>query len=295
MFILGRLLKIFNLEAVKRNDFNSPLPDVEHLRKTRSIWDKPSGLSGVKTDLAAMSVYLETLTKSYGAELDMLPGYEDLLKMKLGWGMPYLDLQTLYLSLRVIRPKRYFEVGSGLSTHVASLALKKNAEEGNPCEITCVEPYPSPEFTRFENIRLISKEVQELPSDFFDILEDGDVLFVDSSHIVKVGGDVPFTHLEVLPRLKKGVVIHVHDTPFPYNTPFPADFWIFNPEVPSMFWTEAMLTQAFLCFNDSFEVLLSTPMLRQSREEILRATFPRYKGVHEEPNTFSSLWMKRVK
>ena len=62
-----------------------------------------------------------------------------------------------------------------------------------------------------------------------------------------------------------------------------------------MFWTEAMLTQAFLSFNDSFKIILSTPLLRHDREDVLRKAFPRYQGVDAQPNTFSSLWLRRVK
>ena len=295
MAVLNRLLKIFNLTAVKRNDFNSPLPDVEALRRNRKRWDRPSALHGVAYDLDAMTARLEELVQKAGPELESLPTFDELLALRLGWGMPYLDLQTLYLTLRHQGPRQYVEIGSGLSTHVARLALAKNSREGKPCSVTCIEPYPSEGLAAMQDVELIAKEVQDVEPSFFDRLGDGDVLFIDSSHIVKLDSDVPFLLLEVLPRLRPGVIIHVHDTPFPFNTPFPSDFWLFDEKVPPMFWTEAMLTQAFLSFNDSFKIILSTPLLRHDREDVLRKAFPRYQGVDAQPNTFSSLWLRRVK
>ena len=97
------------------------------------------------------------------------------------------------------------------------------------------------------------------------------MLFIDSSHIVKIDGEVPYLYLEVIPRLKKGVITHIHDTPFPYNVPYPPQLWIFDREWP-VFWNEAMLLQAFLCYNDAFKILVSMPLLRYFDEDFLRTS-----------------------
>jgi hypothetical protein len=127
-------------------------------------------------------------------------------------------------------------------------------------------------------------------------LERNDILFIDSSHVVRIDGDVPFLFLEVIPMLKPGVVIHVHDIPFPYNTPYPAEQWVLGRNPYSsywpMYWNEAMLLQALLCRNQRLQMLLSTPLLRHHDETFLRQHLSCYKSVQEEPNTFSSLWLQ---
>ena len=159
--------------------------------------------------------------------------------------------------------------------------------------ITCIEPFPYPALKGMRGIEILEREVQEVDVSEFERLEAGDVLFIDSSHVVKIDGDVPYLLLEVLPRLRKGVIVHVHDIPFPYNVPYPPQLWVFGQQWPS-FWTEAMLLQAFLSFNDAFEILLSTPLLRHFDEPFLSAHISDYETVQRNPNTFSSIWLRRV-
>ena len=127
----------------------------------------------------------------------------------------------------------------------------------------------------------------------FQELQKDDVLFIDSSHVLKIGEDVPFLYLEVLPTLNVGVVVHIHDVPFPYNIPYPPDLWVFGQEWP-MLWNEAMVAQAFLSFNSSFRIILSTPLIRYFDEEFLRKLIPNHESIDQNPNTFSSLWLKRL-
>jgi hypothetical protein len=99
--------------------------------------------------------------------------------------------------------------------------------------------------------------------------------------------------LEVLPTLNSGVVIHIHDVPFPYNIPYPPELWVFWQQTP-MLWNEAMVLQAFLCFNKEFEIKMSTPLIRHYDEEFLRSRIPFYETMQQNPNTFSSIWLKRA-
>jgi hypothetical protein len=99
----------------------------------------------------------------------------------------------------------------------------------------------------------------------------------------------------VLPRLARGVVVHVHDISFPYNIPYPASYWVLNREQTwPMYWTEAMMMQAFLCFNHAFRVTMSLPFLRHVDESFVKATLPMYRSVEEFPATFSSLWIEKI-
>ena len=211
-----------------------------------------------------------------------------------GPGYPQFDARTLYYQLREHKPKRYLEIGSGLSTYYTSLAAQKNAEEGAPLKITCIEPYPFDALRTIDGFELVEGFVQDVPLERFEELEAGDVLFIDSSHALKIDSDVAFLFMEALPRVKQGVIVHIHDIHFPYNHPFPADYWLFGERWP-VYWQEVMLVQAFLAFNESFEVQLSTPMLRHHNEDFLVERFADYTPVAKDLNPPSSLWLQRTK
>jgi hypothetical protein len=133
-----------------------------------------------------------------------------------------------YCMARHFQPRLTIEVGSGFSSLVLGDAAARNGSSG----VVCIEPFPR-EFlrTRFPGLRsLMENKVQDIDRNFFSQLEAGDILFIDSSHTVKIGGDVNYLFLEVLPRLKPGVIVHVHDIflPFEYRRDWVLDefrFW----------------------------------------------------------------------
>ena len=293
-YYTAEALNEYGLNMSRIDDFNSPLPVVSQLRKRKERWAKASGLVGVNYDSESMKSLLMSLVSEFGAEYAKLPSYGENAKLGFGHGYTSLDAMVLYMMIRRMRPKRYFEVGSGLSTYYCSLAASQNAKEGCRPTITCVEPYPFEKLASIPNIHLIQREVQELDISEFSCLEAGDVLFIDSSHALRIDGDVPFLYLEVIPRLKKGVLLHIHDIPFPYNIPFPPEYWVLGRDWP-LFWNEAMLLQAFLAFNDTYQIRLSTPLIRYFDESFLKASIPGYLSVEQEPNTFSSIWVEKVR
>jgi hypothetical protein len=129
---------------------------------------------------------------------------------------------------------------------------------------------------------LIEKKVQDIDVEFFSQFGSGDILFIDSSHTVKIGGDVNYLFLEVLPLLRPGVIVHVHDIflPFEYRRD-----WVLDE---CCFWTEQCLLQAFLAFNSAFEVLMANSYLKHYYEEDLKTTFP---GLDRWES--GSFWMRR--
>lgn len=290
---LSKTLGLVGYNVSRQKDYYSPLPTVSQLKKNLNRWYRPSRLTGIKYDLNEMKDLLKQILSDYLDEFRQIPPYRDLQKEGFGLGYTPVDALTLYLMIRHIKPSRYIEVGSGLSTYYCSLAAKKNAEEGFPLEIVCIEPYPFKNLYSIPNIEVIAKEVQDVDLSLFAKLEQNDVFFIDSSHSLRIDGDLPYLYLEILPTIKKGVFIHIHDIPFPYNIPFPPELWIFGKPEP-MFWNEAMVLQAFLCGNENFEIILSTPMLRFFEEEFLKKNIPIYETVKQNSNAFSSLWMKRV-
>ena len=290
-------LKSFNwigLNVYPVKNYYSPLPVLRHLEKNQLRWAKPSSLSGVKFNLDELKSRFEHLQQYMPEYLNLIP-YEKVKLIGFGPGFTYVDSIISYAMIRDIKPNIYFEIGSGLSTYYASLALDKTRKEDNKkSSIICVEPNPYPKLKELDNIILYQQEVQDVSIEQFNILEENDILFIDSTHVLRIDGDVAFLYLEVLPRLKKGVYIHIHDIPFPFNIPYPYDYWTLKGSV-GMYWTEAMLLQALLCNSDTFEIVLSTPLIRYHDEDFLKKRIPDYKDVNEEPNTFSSIWLKKAK
>ena len=188
---------------------------------------------------------------------------------------------------RELTRKHLIEIGSGHSTLLAAQAFQKIAQEGRAGELIACEPYPK-EFLRrgFPGLsRLIEKKVQDVPLAEFEALGRNDILFIDSSHVLKIGSDVQFEFLEILPRLKPGVLVHFHDIFLPEEYPRQ---WILEKH---KFWTEQYLLQAFLACNQSFEVLWASNFMRLMHPEALRQAFTRYDPAKVRPG---SCWIRRI-
>lgn len=280
--------------VARSRDYYSPLPVRAELIRTRARWDRPSAMSGVEWSSGAMRERLERVVATHGAELDELPSYEESKRLGYGPGFTHLDARLLYLSVRDLKPRRILEVGSGLSTFYMSRALERNRAEGADATITCVDPYSGDRVAGLPGVEVLRREVQDLDPEEVRRLEAGDLLFIDSTHVVKVGGDVPHIYLELLPRVRPGVVVHSHDIHFPYNTPYPAEEYVVRAKWP-MVWTEAMLLQAFLAFNREFEILLAPSILRHEDEPWLARTVPEYRPVvpADYDTHAGSIWYRR--
>jgi Methyltransferase domain len=292
-FFVQAIMEASGFTVALKEDFYSPLSSVKDLKETEHRWNKPSLLQGIDFDLKKMENFLAGLVNTYKYELSDIPPFSELVKKGYGPGFTAIDGLTLYMMIRHFKPKQYIEIGSGLSTYYCYLAAEKNALENQPLNITCIDPYPYKALTLLPSIKIIQKEVQDIELAVFEELQENDIFFIDSSHMVKVGSDVPYLVLEALPSLKSGVNVHVHDIPFPYNIPFPPSEYVFNQPFP-LLWNEAMMIQAFLCYNRNFSIELSTPLIRYHNEEFLRKSFTCYESVVENPRTFCSLWMRRV-
>lgn len=278
--------------------FYSPLPSYAELADNRELWDRPSEMVGVRRDLGAMRERLARLVDAHAGELDELDTYDEVKRKGLGEGFTILDSFLLYFMLRDLRPRRFIEIGAGFCTWYSSAALRRNAAEGRTCRHEVVEPNPWRGLRDLVPEGLVAKPAQQLPLDYFARLEAGDVLFIDTSHVLKVGGELNFLVLEVLPRLAPGVVVHVHDIHFPYNTPYPADRYIFDRLFPWV-WTEAAFLQAFLAFNEAFEILVSPAMIRHDDGRRGEDTLSAIPGVRPlDPSDFDthygSIWLRRV-
>lgn len=285
---------LFGFNVVKKADYYSTLPVLSEIKKTRARWDRPSALAGIDVDVPGLKKRLGELADRWEDDFRQSTGdYRANQQQGFGPGYPKGDARTLFYMLREHKPARYLEVGSGLSTYYATLAAKRNAADGAPLQITCIEPYPFDALQTLPDFELIKGFVQDVPVSRFEELEAGDVFFIDSSHALKIDSDVAYLFLEVLPRIKPGVLVHIHDVPFPFNVPFPADTWLFGERWP-VYWNEAMVVQSFLAFNSAFEIVLSTPIVRHDDEQFLIDRFDDYLRVAREGNPASSLWLRRV-
>jgi len=129
--------------------------------------------------------------------------------------LPGMDIIMLYTLLATIRPTRYFEIGSGHSTKVAAKAIR---EQQLNTQITCIDPQPRTEIQSLVN-RMISSPLEKTDVTIFSELEENDILFVDNSHRILPNSDAMVFFLEILPRLKKGVIVQLHDIYLPYDYP----------------------------------------------------------------------------
>jgi hypothetical protein len=192
------------------------------------------------------------------------------------------DAELLYALLRWLRPARVLELGSGFSTLVSEAALAANAEG----ELVSVDPEPRTAVPG----RLERSDVRALPSERFTELEDGDVLFIDTSHIVKLGSEVNRLVLEVLPALAPGVWVHFHDVFLPYEYPR----YLLEQEA---YFNEQYLVHAFLLGNEDWEVALGACALFRGERERLQALVPSLGERPSDPRweevSPAAFWLRR--
>jgi len=190
------------------------------------------------------------------------------------------DAAVYYSLIRHLQPQRIIEIGGGHSTQIADKALGRNGKG----RLTCIEPYPEARLLDANlNVEIIQKRVEEIDVDFFSCLDKDDILFIDSSHAVKFGSDVCYEFLEVLPRLKPGVWIHVHDIFFPHD--YPAE-WLLDRRLAL---NEQYLLEAFLAFNKSFVPQLTNYWINLDHAEAAARLWSNVGNM-----AASSFWMKRI-
>jgi len=269
--------------------FYQPIPDTQTLPE--ALWDRPSELVGIDMNDSGQLDLLRRHFPKFRDEYEQIPiksnGDGFHLNNTLFGGT---DALVAYCMVRQFQPRLIIEIGSGLS----SLLLAEAALRNDGSALICIEPFPR-KFVRkgFPGLQsLIEKKVQDIDLEFFSRLDSRDFLFIDSCHTVKIGGDVNYLFLEVLPRLKPGVIVHVHDIflPFEYRRDWVMDDF--------RFWSEQYLLQSFLTFNSECEVLMANYYLARRYQEDLKAAFPILENLKTvRPNSGrwdgGSFWMRR--
>lgn len=183
----------------------------------------------------------------------------------------YGDASVYFGMLRLYRPKRIIEVGSGFSSCVAMDTNDRFLDRS--AKITLIDPYPElllsliGEDSDYSK-NVIRSKVQDVPTHEFKELKAGDFLFIDSSHVAKMGSDVNDYLFRILPSLNEGVIIHVHDIPYPFEY---ASEWI---DQENRSWNEAYALRAFLQFNDAFRIIYFNHYVHRKFERLLGELMP---------------------
>jgi Methyltransferase domain len=264
--------------------YYSPMPDARELiREPRrsQIWG-PRTAAGVDWNAGGQRAFLDALAQQERLEFAREGSDDPAEYFGANGQFPPLDAWVLEGVLRRFRPRRLIEVGSGFSTLVAARVNREHLDR--EMDLVAIEPHPRPFLT--DGVDGISslrpEQVQDTPLEVFTGLAENDVLFIDSSHTVKTGGDVVWLHNEVVPRLAPGVLVHVHDIFLPADYP---ELWVQE----GWGWNEQYLVQAFLAFNTAFEVLLGVGWAMANEPDRLTAAVP---GWRTEGGG-ASLWLRR--
>jgi hypothetical protein len=289
-WVVARAFQVWYEMPVTPTHFYSPLPDIAELKENLHHWYRQRDLTGIQMDFHKQTCFLDSLA-SYRDECDMLPKIDRVTAEGYGLGYGEVEAHFLHSIIRHVKPHKIIEVGSGVSTYFALNALEMNRQTDRVnSEMVCIEPYPRPKLSELvaqQKVTTFEQKVQDVPAYVFDVLGEGDILFIDSSHVSKVGSDVNFLFFDILPRLKKGVVVHIHDIPFPYLT-CPPGHSMFEK---SLLWNEAALLRAFLMWNEVFEILQCQSYLHLTCPDCLRRVAPIYDPAKHFP---SSLWLRKT-
>lgn len=266
--------------------FYSPLPSLDEVRsRDTELFSMPESIPGLDLNAEGQLALVERFKSFYEEQPFTAARTEDLRYYFDNSYFSYADALVLYCMLRHLEPARIVEVGSGFSSALI-LDVNERFLDGR-ARCTFIEPYPDrllsllkpDDRTAFD---LVEAPLQDVDLQLFEELGQSDVLFIDSSHVAKIGSDVNKLYLEVLPALRVGVTVHVHDILYPFE--YPKD-WIYSGRA----WNEAYLLRAFLSFNERFRIMFFNSYLRLFHSQQMVDALPL-----SARNPGGSLWLERV-
>jgi predicted O-methyltransferase YrrM len=274
---------------VVRNHYYQPVPDTRTLKD--DLWIVPAEMPGIDFRDREQLALLSRFKEKYGREYKAFPrAATSSASDYYVYNGRYesVDGEILYCMVREYKPKLMLEFGAGFSTLAAAQAFRRNTEEDKSYRYEFISVDPEPDAVIKKQIqgvtRLEKGLAQETPLSRFSELEANDILFVDSSHVLKIGSDVHYLFLQVLPRLKPGVIIHIHDIFLPAE--YPKD-WVMGH---LRFYNEQYLLQAFLTNNSAFEILWAGSYMHLNHPDELGGAIPSYDHNRCLPG---SIWIRR--
>lgn len=294
--LLSRVLPVYVLESCRVRyfplweehgfhlspvHFYEPIPDTRTL--TDALLEKESELVGIDMREADQLDLLHNVFPQFRAEFAEVPREPAADPKQFYLNNGYFtgaDALVYYGMVRHFKPHLLIEVGSGFSSRLAAQACLRNGRG----ELICIEPNPDQVLREgFSGLTmLIAKRVEEVGFDLFQRLRANDILFIDSSHVVRCGGDVNCLLLEIVPRLNPGVIVHLHDIFLPQEY---GRAWVIDRY---RFFSEQYLLQAFLTFNTEFHVLFANRYMALKHQGEMAALFPNSSGFGS-----TSFWMRR--
>jgi len=291
-YIFDRLPYIGNLRKQVRNQgsfpaghYYSPIPNHDDvLEYIKSLKRNDMELPDINLNKESQFKLLQEYHEFY----DNLPfpkqkGQDCRYYYAQNW-FGYGDAIFLYSFLRKNKPRRIVEVGSGFSSAVILDTIERFFDQQT--EITFIEPYPDRLISILkpqdkEKIQIINKKVQDTPIEIFTSLGLGDLLFIDSTHVVKYGSDVQFLMFEIIPKLSPGVFVHFHDVFFPFEYP---SGWL----TKGIYWNEDYFLRAFLAYNSQWSIFFLILMWHLHLKIFSKKKCPYVLRIQEEVYTFKN-------
>ena len=270
-FIKRFLLKKIYKSQYRNGHYYSPIPDLKDVQlRENEIFSDSHDIPGIDLQVDKQLSLLKEFEGQKLHSLNSTPIPENLYFSDNGY---FNSADAYFLASMMInkKPKKIIEVGSGFSSSLMLDMRQKYFSEA--LKLTFIEPYPD-RLNQILNGKDIEVEirqqfVQDLNIDLFKKLDKNDFLFIDSSHISKVGSDVNHILFNILPILKKGVIIHFHDITFPFEYPRQ---WVYD----GIFWNEAYILKSFLMYNDNFKIELFNSYIYHFHNQWLKSNIPEY-------------------
>lgn len=266
--------------------FNSPIPSIEKVLKNEAcIWKLTTSIPGIELNSKAQLNLIYEFEQFYN-ELPFSEEKDD--RLRYFYSNPaysYSDAILLYCMVRQLKPLNIIEIGSGYSSCV--LLDTNELHFNNKINIHFIEPYPQHlieliKETDTTRINIYEQELQEISLSFFQQLRPNDILFIDSTHVSKIGSDVNYLIHNILPSISDGVYIHFHDIFYPFEYP---KEWILEGRA----WNEQYILRAFLQYNTKFEIVLFNTYIELLFKERIKAKYPLL-----FKNTGGSIWIKKL-
>ncbi|MCX5512537.1 hypothetical protein C3941_04420 [Kaistia algarum] len=279
----GNAVKLF----VRPGHFYSPIVDPmeasRHLARMATD-GVPSTLPGIGLDPESMintwHSLLPFMTSNPFPEMKGSKYRYAFENSAYSWG----DGSVLHAMIRHHRPRRIIEIGSGWSSACAADTVEHYL--GGACSLTFIEPYAALVRDLIGDypgqVRFIEEPVQEVQVDVFKELEAGDILFIDSTHVLRTGSDVCYELFEIFPIIRPGVLVHIHDMFWPFEYP---RAWAVDE---NRSWNEAYAVRAFLTENASWRIAWFSDYLVHFERPMIEATYPRFLR-----NPGGALWLER--
>jgi hypothetical protein len=267
--------------------FYSPYPDLHDVNKRhQKLFDRSiREIPGIDIREKQQLNFLTKLSK-HNSKLPYSEGRDKSLRYHFNnTAYSYTDATVLFCLLNEINPKRIIEIGSG---HSSALMLDVNENFfNNSIDLTFIEPYPELLLSLIKpqdnsRFKLIGQNLSEVDNKIFSALGADDVLFVDSTHVSKIGSDVNQIIFDILPKLNRGVIVHIHDVFYPFEYP---EEWVLDTRA----WNEDYMLRAFLHNNNEYEILFFNHFMNLHHKKEMEKLLPTTKK-----NAGGSIWLRKT-